>query len=111
MLLALIHFYPCISFIKSLAKELVIEEELKVVKSDVKKYILKCNSSFDLIFCDPPYDYRYYIELTDLIFKKNLLNPSGLLIMEHDKNIDFKNHVHFESTRKYGTSRFSFLKY
>ena len=103
-------YAPCISFLKKTKKELEIGEELTILKNEVYRYIRDFEGdAFDIIFSDPPYDYRYYTEIADLVFIKNLIKDDGLLIMEHDLNVDLKDHEYFQFSRKYGGSYFSFL--
>ena len=76
----------------------------------LKSFLLE-NKTFDFIFLDPPYDFLYYLELTNYIFLNNLLNPNGLLIIESEKQLNFivlKNISH--KTYRYGKSILYVLK-
>jgi 16S rRNA G966 N2-methylase RsmD len=67
--------------------------------------------SFDIIFCDPPYDYSLenYAEIQNLIFKNNILNIDGVFILEHSKTIKLNLMDNFKESREYGGCSFSFF--
>lgn len=98
--------YHCVSYIKKITRELDFKT-LTVYKNDVFKYLNKYKESFDLIFADPPYDLKEINQLPELVFKNELLNKNGWLIVEHDKNWDFSDHPHFLQHRNYGNVNFS----
>ncbi|MFY7812204.1 MAG: RsmD family RNA methyltransferase [Flavobacterium sp.] len=100
----------CVQFIKKTNHELDLN--IQVLKSDVFSYINKTKATFDLIFADPPYDLpiREFEKINALVFEHNLLNPEGLLVIEHSSKMDFSTLQHFEVTRKYGGSSFSFFR-
>ena len=99
-----------VRFIGTVSTTLQTDKQLKIIKDDALKFIRKTHEHFDLIFADPPYDYRHYDELVNEVFGRGLLKPDGMLIIEHDKTRDFSGHLHFYDIRLYGTSRFSFLR-
>ncbi len=79
----------------------------KVLKSDVFKYIDKCNESFDFIFAGPPYALTSIDELPRLVFEKKLLNPGGWFVLEHTPRNDYKKTAHYRTERNYGSTIFS----
>ena len=98
------------AFMQKIIKELEIAGVLHALKYDSFKFAENTKTKFDLIFADPPYDHKELEQIPDLIFEKELLNPDGLLILEHSKEKDFKNHPRFFENRKYGHVNFSFFK-
>ena len=98
------------AFIQKIIKELGVADVIRALKYDSFKFIENTKTKFDLIFADPPYDHKELERIPGLIFEKGLLNPDGLLILEHPKDKDFKNHPHFLENRKYGHVNFSFFK-
>ena len=50
---------------------------------------------------DPPYNYKRYHDLKDLILERKILNKDGCLIIEHDKTTRF-DEKNIE-VRKYGS--------
>lgn len=101
--------FHCTTFIRSTAEKLKLEN-IRVIKSDVFRFVNTCNQSFDLIFSDAPYDLEKVKELPDKIFEKKLLKAEGLLIVEHSEEHNFATHPHFSEHRNYGKVNFSFFK-
>ncbi len=77
---------------------------------DVFQYIKGCNETYDVIFADPPYHLKTIHHLPDLIQEHQLLNPKGLLIIEHESNLTWDTPYLVES-RHYGQSVFSMFQF
>ena len=86
--------------------------DINTIKSDVFKYLEKTNAKFDIIFADPPYEFKIELfeKIVNLVFDNNLLNEEGTLIVEHSKHTDLSNHKYFSSSKKYGGNMFSFFE-
>ena len=97
------------AFIKKTVAELKAEE-INAIKGDTFKYVEKCSAKFEMIFADPPYDHPRLKDVPDLIFQNDLLNPGGLLILEHPKDFSFESHPQFLEHRKYGHVNFTFFQ-
>ncbi len=82
--------------------------EVHVIKMDVLRYLKKASPPFNVIFADPPYSYQQYEELTDLILKQGLLEPSGTLIIEHSKENTPPDQETLKERRQYGKTVLSF---
>jgi 16S rRNA (guanine(966)-N(2))-methyltransferase RsmD len=95
-------------FIKKNAEALKIEN-IKVVRSDVFKFIENCTEQFQLIFAGPPYALTEIDKIPQLIFEKNLLAVSGWFVLEHTPRNDYKDFPFFQMQRNYGTTVFSFF--
>lgn len=80
---------------------------IKVVKTDVFKFIETCTEQYLLIFAGPPYPLKNIPQLPELIFKQQLLLPDGWFVLEHNPQHHFENHPHFLRQRNYGTTIFS----
>ena len=84
-----------------------IKNSSQVILSDWKKTLnnfAKENIKFDLIFVDPPYDYDVYEKILIKVSDLNLLNPNGLIILEHH-NLNLKdnyNNLSLYKQKKYG---------
>lgn len=96
--------------ITSMSESLGCKNELRVVRSDVFKFLGICSQRYDLILADPPYEFKGYQELLDLIFNRDLLNDDGLLALEHGRDQDFSTHPRFIFMRKFGNVHFSFFE-
>lgn len=85
-------------------------DNLKLVRTDVLKYIASTSNKFDMIFADPPYQLTNLAEIPDLIFQHNLLKTDGLFVLEHSSKNNFETHPHFTFHRNYGNVNFSFFE-
>ena len=93
--------------INSLKKNKVkFDFNIKVIQSDALKFLDFCEEDFEIIFCDPPFKFRYYDSLIDKINERNLLKKNGTLVIEHDNNNRFENCY---LNKKYGNVNFSFF--
>lgn len=101
--------YGCVKFISETSDQL--DYNITAIKSDVFKYLSKTSAQFSLIFADPPYnfDIEQLTEIVTKIFENDLLTEDGFLIIEHTKHIDLSKISHFEESRRYGGSVFSFF--
>ena len=104
--------------IKTLNKNidnLNIKDKAKVILSDWKKSLNNFsnqNLKFDLIFVDPPYDYDVYEKILIKVSELNLLNPNGLIILEHH-NLNLKdtyNNLYLYKQKKYGNKTVNIYK-
>lgn len=101
--------FGCIKYIQKISDEL--DFGIHTIKTDVYSYLDKNNQVFDVIFADPPYDFSFeqFNKICSSIFENNLLNPEGILIIEHSKHTDLSSIENFSEARKYGGSKFSFF--
>jgi len=99
----------CYNFLKNTAKQHQLDA-IKANRADVFKFLEQETETFDLIFADPPFDIPQIPLIPELVFKKNLLNPGGILIVEHPTMKRLDNHPNFKEQRKYGYSSFSFFE-
>ena len=81
-----------------------------LVRDDVFRYIRRCNSSYDIIFADPPYALKELATIPGLILQGNMLKEGGILVFEHGKDNDFSSNPHFFRHIAYGSVNFSFFK-
>lgn len=93
-------------FIKSTAASLNFTQ-IKVVKSDVFKFIETTADTYDFIFAGPPYALTTIDDLPKLVFERKLLNKSGWFVLEHTPRNDYKKTRHYKTERNYGTTIFS----
>lgn len=100
----------CIKFIRETGSLLNIP--LRPVRSEVIPYLEQTSHQFDIIFADPPYGipFKSLNQLITLVFERGLLNPGGVLILEHDKRVKLNSMPYFQSHRNYGGSVLSFFE-
>jgi 16S rRNA (guanine(966)-N(2))-methyltransferase RsmD len=87
----------------------------------VELYVRRAKRPFDIIFCDPPFPYRFRRELTASIAASPLMNPGSRLLIHRPKQErwapegpDSANSryggLSYEETRSYGRSQVDFFK-
>ena len=81
----------------------------------VELYIKRASRSFDFIFCDPPFMYRYKNDLLLRIGMSKLMNETSLLMIHHPKkeisDLQAKdNFLVLQESRVYGNSVVGFFK-
>jgi 16S rRNA (guanine(966)-N(2))-methyltransferase RsmD len=102
--------FPHFRFIKTTSETLGLSNELRIVKSDVFKFLPKDTHRYTLIFADPPFSLPDLKELPLLVMNSGRLSPNGLFILEHGPDHNFKNHPFFWQQRNYGKVNFSFFQ-
>ena len=98
-----------IGFIKKTAKELGIEDNMNIIRSDVFKFLKQSADQYHFIFAGPPYALLNIDELPLLIFEKEMLLPGGIFVLEHTPRNDYQKHPRFQRMKNYGTTVFTFF--
>lgn len=98
-----------IEFIHRITKQLNFP--IKPYRMDVFKFMATCKDSFNIIFAGPPYPLLTLDTIPDLVFKHQLLQPEGWLVLEHNPKHNFDNHPYFHRKRNYGTTIFSIFEF
>jgi 16S rRNA (guanine966-N2)-methyltransferase len=96
-------------FIKKTTEALKIEG-IKVVRSEVFRYIDECSQQYDFIFAGPPYALTTIDDIPRRIFERGLLKPGGWFILEHTPRNDYKKFPHYKWERNYGTTIFTLFE-
>ncbi len=97
------------NFIRKIQQELDLTQ-ITPIRHDAYKFLKNCRITFDIIFADPPYDFKGIEQIPELVKKNNLLNEKGWLIIEHSKRTELKELDGYWQTRNYGNVHFSFFK-
>ncbi|WP_299100564.1 16S rRNA (guanine(966)-N(2))-methyltransferase RsmD [uncultured Winogradskyella sp.] len=102
--------YGCIKFINETAE--AFDMNISTIKSDVFKFLEKSKQQHTIIFADPPYDFdlEAFSKVPELVFKNDLLEDQGLLIVEHSKHTDLSLIEHYAYSKSYGGNMFSFFE-
>ncbi len=101
---------PAIDFVRKTAETLKIKDNIRIIPSDVFKFVERAWEKYDYIFAGPPYSLPALDSIPDKIFEKNLLRGDGWFVLEHNPNHNFRNHDHFFDSRNYGKTIFSIFK-
>ena len=100
----------CINFINKTAE--AFEMPIHTIKSDVFKFLETAKLQSDVIFADPPYAFslEQFSQIPELVFRNDLLNEAGVLVVEHAKQLDLSKLPYFSYFKNYGGSIFSFFE-
>ena len=103
--------FGCIKFINETAE--IFDMPITAIKNDVFKFLENASSQFTLIFADPPYasSDEQFGKIAELVFKNNILEEDGLLVIEHSKHTDLSQLENFSYSKHYGGSVFSFFEH
>ncbi|HEX2968516.1 MAG TPA: RsmD family RNA methyltransferase [Bacteroidales bacterium] len=85
-------------------------ENIRPIHIDVRTYIKTCQTKYDVIFADPPYDLPWLPDIPSLVMDAGILNKNGFFILEHPRDISFNNNKYFFEHRNYGGVNFSFFR-
>ena len=80
----------------------------------VEYFIKRCKKSFDFIFFDPPFPYKFHEQLVKEAGKKNMLNPDGIILVHRPEEHSMPDEIgrlHRTDKRVYGRSIVDFYKY
>ena len=80
--------FHCTKFISQTSE--AFEMPIQVIKADVFGFLEKTKQTQTIIFADPPYELEHekFLKIVELVFKNELLETDGVLIIEHSKQTD-----------------------
>lgn len=96
-----------VAFIRKTAAAFGIEARLKIIRSDVFRFLNTAGAGYDVIFADPPYALPRLADLPDKMMA--LLSAGGIAVLEHDGRHAFEQHPCFLRAKAYGDTSFSFF--
>ena len=79
----------------------------------VELYLRRCKKRFDYIFLDPPFPYKFRLELLEAIDRRNLLADGGMALVHHPKEDSLPERIGEllrTDQRAYGRSIVDFFK-
>lgn len=97
------------AYIKKTAESLGLKE-IKLVKSDVFRFIETAHEKYDFIFAGPPYALTNIDDIPKLLFEKGLLNEGGWFILEHTPRNNYQSFPHYLREKNYGTTVFTIFE-
>lgn len=97
------------NFIKKVAQQLNVFN-MRLIKGDVVKFLSTCDTPFDIVFADPPYNLPDFGEIPGLILGSKAVAPGTLVVVEHSKAFDFSSLPGFVDHRVYGSVNFSIFQ-
>lgn len=73
-----------ISCINANLEHTKLKNKARVLKTDSLRFLETCTDTFDIIFIDPPYHKGLAEKSLEVILRRNLLNPGGIISVERD---------------------------
>ena len=95
-----------LAFIRKTAEGLGLVQ-LKIINSDVFRFLKNNKEQYDFIFAGPPYALETIDQIPGYIISGNLLKPHGWFVLEHTPRNRYSGHPLFITERNYGTTLFS----
>ena len=89
-----------LELIKENLKKSGFEKTSEIVKEDSLKWLQKSSKSLDLVLLDPPYSFKNWSELLDILLQKQ----PRIVVIESNREIDPGPNWHVDSIRQYGSS-------
>ncbi len=95
---------------KNIAK-LQVSRLCQIAQKKAESFLKMCTKKFDIIFLDPPYEFNLVNPTIELISKKKLLTPKGIIVVEHSpkEEITSEEFTAFKS-KKTGNTMLTFLE-
>ncbi len=97
------------NFIKKVAQQLNITN-MKLIKGDVAKFLSTCDTPFDIVFADPPYNLPDFDTIPGMILGSGAVASGTVVVVEHSKAYDFSSLPGFIDHRVYGSVNFSIFR-
>lgn len=85
-------------------------EQGEISALDAITFLKTTNGNFDIVFFDPPYEFRNVDGVLKVVLDRNLLTDNGIFIYEHNADMPSKEIQGFNlyDSRKYGIAKFDF---
>ncbi len=80
----------------------------------VELFLKRCKDTFDIIFFDPPFPYKYHEDLVKIVSTRKLLNKDGVLLIHRPQERKMGKNIGElikKDTRTYGHSILEFYSY
>ena len=92
---------PAVESLRSNVEALGVTAESTIVRADALAWLRRAPAgAFDLVLADPPYDLAELPAMPALA--ASVLAPGGLLVIEHDRRVDFEETSGHLWSRRYG---------
>ena len=105
--------YSAVQVIRKNIKKINCNPMTKVIKSKVYSYLENCDTKFDLIFLDPPYNKSYVNKTLNMTKENKIIKEGGFIVAEHfyKEDIDEKweDMIIYKKTK--GKNRVAIIKF
>jgi len=91
----------------------IADERIECRSMPVERFLLRNKTAYSVVFCDPPFPYRFRLDLMRSLAEGPTLAPGGLLLIHFPKEDPLPGAVGaltMEDEREYGRSRVRFYR-
>lgn len=91
----------------------IAEQRIECHSMPVERFLLRNTRAFDIVFCDPPFPYRFRADLLQKLATGATLSPGGLALMhfpKEDRLKDSYGDLALVDERNYGRSIVRFYR-
>jgi 16S rRNA (guanine966-N2)-methyltransferase len=77
-----------------------------IILGDYRNVLSQIKEKVDIVFLDPPYREHLWEDVISILYEKELMNPEGLVVLEHPREIKLPQEIfHFRKIKegRYGT--------
>jgi len=61
------------------------EEAVEVIIAPVERYLLRAREAFEYVFCDPPFRYRYKVDLLQRLARSKACSTGTMVLLHHPR--------------------------
>ena len=71
----------------------IAEQDIRISFMPVERFIRSWKASFDIIYLDPPFDYRYKLQLLEQLAASRLLKPTTRILIHYPREDDLPGQI------------------
>lgn len=110
------HLNDSIKLLKhNLEKIEIPSDRYRIIRGDFNRSIIHLANNgfrFDIVFLDPPYEMLEYANPLKVIYKREVLKPEGLIVLERPTRLKFQTkYFRLFRTQRIGTKSLDFFGY
>lgn len=110
------HLPICVRLLQhNLEKIGIPREYYRIVRGEYNRTVIdlsKREMNFDIIFLDPPYQLLEYADPLKVVYKRGILHPEGIIVLERPLRITYKaRFFHRTRSRVLGNKVLDFFRY
>jgi 16S rRNA (guanine966-N2)-methyltransferase len=90
-----------------------LEERIECKSMPVERFILRNRIGYSVVFCDPPFPYKYRLQLLESLADGATAAPGGLVLMHYPREDALPGSIRslaLEDEREYGRSIVRFYR-
>ena len=102
-----------LDFIEKNLETLGCVEATEILSMDAMQFLRNTREHYDLIFADPPYEYKETTSIPTAVFTHNILKKHGYLLIEHAAKLAFSSTPLYqaEPSKKFGRTIVTFFQH